>query len=84
MNRKAAHKPLIAETPEPPYFAVIFTSVRTNDPGSNEDYSETASRMIELAAQEEGFLGMESAPEGLGISVSYWNCTSTFIPRFYG
>jgi heme-degrading monooxygenase HmoA len=60
-----------ARTPEPPYYAVIFTSTRT---GVDEGYGETADRMVELAAQQPGFLGVESArdPNGLGITVSYW------------
>ena len=59
----------IANTPKPPYYAVIFTSHRTD--GDN-GYGEIAARMAELAAQQPGYLGMESAREGLGITVSYW------------
>ena len=58
-----------ANTPKPPYYAVIFTSHRTD--GDN-GYGEMAARMAELAAQQPGYLGMESAREGLGITVSYW------------
>ena len=58
-----------ANTPKPPYYAVIFTSHRTD--GDN-GYGEMAARMAELAAQQTGYLGMESAREGLGITVSYW------------
>jgi heme-degrading monooxygenase HmoA len=58
-----------AQTPQPPYFAVIFTSVRTD--GDN-DYGETARQMLELAAEQPGFLGFESARQEIGISVSYW------------
>lgn len=61
--------PLIASTPEPPYYAVIFTSLRTD--GDN-GYGEMAVRMVELAAQQPGFLGVESAREEVGITVSYW------------
>ncbi|KNC67590.1 antibiotic biosynthesis monooxygenase family protein [Pseudoalteromonas ardens] len=60
---------LLANTPEPPYYAVIFTSSRTE--GDN-GYGEIASRMIELAEQQPGYLGIESAREALGITVSYW------------
>ncbi len=60
---------MIAKTPAPPYYAVIFTSLRT--PGDN-GYGETADRMVELAAEQPGFLGVESARDGLGITVSYW------------
>ncbi len=61
---------LIADTPTPPYYAVIFSSQRNDD---IEGYAETAARMVELAAQQPGFLGVESAREDLGITVSYWS-----------
>ena len=62
---------MIAATPEPPYVAVIFTSQRR--PG-DEGYGEMSARMAELAAQQAGFLGVESArgEDGFGITVSYW------------
>ncbi len=61
----------LANTPEPPYYAVIFSSLRTPvDAG----YDATAQRMLELAAQQEGYLGVESArDENSGITVSYWS-----------
>lgn len=59
----------IANTPVPPYYAVIFTNIRTE---IDEGYSEMAERMVELASQEPGFLGIESVREGLGVTVSYW------------
>jgi len=59
----------IANTPEPPYYAVIFTSYRTD--GDN-GYGEMADRMVELASKQPGFLGIESARESVGITVSYW------------
>lgn len=59
----------IAKTPEPPYYAVIFTSLRTD--GDN-GYGHMAERMVELAAKQPGYLGIETAREGLGITVSYW------------
>lgn len=58
-----------AHTPKPPYYAVIFTSVRTD--GDN-DYGQTAEEMLALAAAQPGFLGFESARNEIGISVSYW------------
>lgn len=61
---------LIANTPEPPYYAVIFSSLRNDD---IEGYAETAARMVELAALQPGFLGVESAREELGITISYWS-----------
>lgn len=59
----------IAATPQPPYYAVIFTSLRTE--GDN-GYARMAERMVELARLQPGFLGMESARDDLGITVSYW------------
>lgn len=57
--------------PEPPYYAVIFTSQRTS---VDQGYAEMADRMVELAAAQPGYLGMDSArgADGLGITVSYW------------
>ena len=60
----------IAATPEPPYVAVVFTSVRTE---GDRGYAEMSERMVELAARQPGFLGIESARDGLGITVSYWS-----------
>ena len=60
---------LIADTPKPPYYAVIFTSLRT---GVDDGYAETSDKMLEMAAQQPGFLGVESAREEVGITVSYW------------
>ncbi|MDH3221438.1 MAG: antibiotic biosynthesis monooxygenase [Gammaproteobacteria bacterium] len=60
---------LIAETPEPPYYAVIFSSLKGDD---STGYAEMAQRMMELAARQPGFLGAESAREEIGITVSYW------------
>ncbi len=61
---------MIAKTPPPPYYAVIFSSFRTeNDP---EGYAEMAERMVALAAEQPGFLGIESVRDGLGITISYW------------
>ncbi len=60
----------IANTPKPPYYAVIFTNRLGTD---TADYAETAARMVELAAEQPGFLGVESARDsGVGITVSYW------------
>jgi len=61
---------VIATTPEPPYYVVMFTSQRTD---VEAGYAEAAQRMLELAAQQPGFLGVESArSERLGITLSYW------------
>lgn len=61
--------PPIAETPAPPYYAVIFTNLRTD--GDN-GYEEMAQKMLDLACKQPGFLGVESARDGAGITVSYW------------
>ncbi len=60
---------MIANTPPPPYYAVIFSSLRTD---VEAGYHDTAQRMIELAAQQPGYLGVEGVREGLGITISYW------------
>lgn len=63
----------IANTPSPPYYAVIFSSVRTGNPTEQDNgYGAMADRMLALASQQEGFLGIESAREAVGITVSYW------------
>lgn len=59
-----------AKTPEPPYYAVIFTSDRTE---GDHGYGEMADEMIKLASMQPGFLGVESAREDVGITVSYWD-----------
>ena|SRR6187402_3414646 len=58
--------------PVPPYYAVIFTSRRTDVDAAG--YAAMSERMVELAAGQPGFLGVESARgnDGLGITVSYW------------
>ncbi len=60
---------MYAQTPKPPYYAVIFSSIQTKDIAG---YNETAHRMLKLAEEQQGFLGVESARETLGITVSYW------------
>jgi len=62
--------PMIASTPKPPYYAVIFTSLRTD---VDDGYEQMAEKMVELAKQQPGYLGHESAREGVGITVSYWS-----------
>jgi len=60
-----------AQTPERSYYAVIFSSQRS--PG-DDGYSEMAERMVDLAAAQPGYLGIESVrgEDGFGITVSYW------------
>ena len=63
-------------TPEPPYYAVIFSSRRASwgDPDADAAYGEAAARMEELAGTVPGYMGIESArsSDGTGITVSYW------------
>jgi heme-degrading monooxygenase HmoA len=68
---------MIATTPTPPYYAVIFTSIRNDDDGI--DYGNTAQRMVELGSQQPGFLGIESAREDIGITVSYWQSEEAIL-----
>ena len=58
-----------AKTPSPPYYAVIFTTIQSDD---HDGYTETNDRMLELAKTEKGFLGIESAHGEIGLSVTYW------------
>lgn len=68
---------MIATTPAPPYYAVIFSSLRTE---GDQGYSQAANRMLELAREQPGFLGVESAREdGLGITVSYWESEAAIL-----
>jgi len=60
---------MIAQTPKPPYYAVIFTSTRTE---TDDNYADTADKMVALAQQQDGFLGIEFARDEIGITVSYW------------
>ena len=60
----------IAQTPSPPYYAVIFTSIRTEE---DDSYGKMAEKMMKLAAKQPGFLGVESVREEIGVTVSYWS-----------
>lgn len=60
---------MIANTPPPPYYAVIFTNLRTT---IEEGYAQTAAEMVDLASQQPGYLGYESVRDSLGITISYW------------
>lgn len=63
--------PGFAQTPKPPYYAVIFSARRRQ---GDSGYAETATRMAELAARQPGYLGMEHARDeaGFGITVAYF------------
>lgn len=61
---------MLAATPRPPYYAVIFSSVRTGE--DEAAYAEAAALMERLAAEQPGYLGHDTATAGVGITVSYW------------
>ena len=63
---------MFAKTPPAPYYAVIFSALRTD---GDHGYGDVVMRMLELAADEPGYLGIESARDdaGFGITVSYWD-----------
>lgn len=69
---KIAMSDALAPLPEPPYYAVIFSSLRNGR--DDAGYGDAAQRMMELAAQQPGYLGVESVrdADGVGITVSYW------------
>lgn len=54
---------------DPPYYAVIFTTTLSD---KQEGYVEMAKKMEELAQEQPGFLGMDSARAEIGITISYW------------
>ncbi|MFK8046678.1 MAG: antibiotic biosynthesis monooxygenase [Crocinitomicaceae bacterium] len=60
---------MLTKTPKPPYYAVIFASIRTE--GDN-GYEERADKMMDLAKKQSGFLGVDFARSEIGITVSYW------------
>jgi heme-degrading monooxygenase HmoA len=60
---------MIAQTPQTPYYAVIFTSVRTK---VDEGYGDMADAMQRLGVEQDGFLGLETVRNEIGITVSYW------------
>ncbi len=60
---------MISSTPKPPYYAVIFTSIKNSE---DQGYEDMADKMWNLAQNQPGFLGAESARNEVGITVSYW------------
>ncbi|MEO7797496.1 MAG: antibiotic biosynthesis monooxygenase [Opitutaceae bacterium] len=68
----------MAHTPDPPYYAVIFTSRLTK---TDQGYGEVADQMVELSSRYPGFLGIESARggDGLGITVCYWRDEASIL-----
>jgi heme-degrading monooxygenase HmoA len=61
---------MIANTPPPPYYAVIFTSIRTD---IDEGYGDMSNEMVSLGSTMPGFLGIESSRTDIGITISYWD-----------
>lgn len=74
--RDGPARSMIANTPKPPYYAVIFTSLQTEN---LKGYGEMAERMEMLARQQPGYLGFESARDGLGLAVSYWKDEASLL-----
>lgn len=74
MTQQARSAPLFEA--DPPYYTVIFTSRRTD---GDDGYDDTAARMVELAARQPGFLGVESVRDGLGITISYWRDEASIV-----
>jgi heme-degrading monooxygenase HmoA len=68
----------LAATPEPPYYAVIFTSRRNAE---DRGYGKMSDRMVDLGSRYDGFLGLDSAraDDGTGITVSYWRDEASIL-----
>lgn len=62
----------IAKTPKKPYYAVIFTSIRTLD---DNGYGKVGDDIVNIVSKQQGFLGVESVrdEDGFGITISYWD-----------
>ena len=67
---------MIVDTLKPPYYAVIFTTIISDN---LDGYTETAQRMEKLAQQQKGYLGIETARNEVGITVSYWQTLKDII-----
>ena len=65
---------MLATTPEPPYFTVIFASEKIEKTSDRSAYDIMASQMLDLATHQPGYLGVETVENelGEGITVSYW------------
>lgn len=69
---------MFAHLPDPPYYIVAFSSIRHE---GDEGYSAMAEAMGVLAANQPGYLGLESArgADGFGITNSYWADEASLI-----
>lgn len=58
--------------PEPPYYAVIFTSRKSAQ--ASDGYEEMAELMDRLASEQPGYLGHQffGGEDGSGVTISYW------------
>ena len=67
-----------AQRPEPPYYAVIFSSRRT---AGDAGYARMSDQMTALALAQPGCIGAESArgEDGFGITVSYWTDEASIL-----
>lgn len=67
-----------AVLPKPPYYSVTFSSQRSP---ADSGYEQMAERMVELATEQAGYLGIESARglDGFGITVSYWESLQAIL-----
>ena len=67
-----------SKTPEPPYYAVIFTS-RLGD--HQDGYDAMGAALVELAEAQPGYIGIETTrgADGLGITVSYWQDEASIL-----
>lgn len=61
---------------KPPYFAVIFSTITTKN---LDGYEETSKKMENLAKQQKGYLGIETARQKIGITVSYWKSEADIL-----
>lgn len=60
---------MYADTPKPPYYAVIFTSKLKDSP---DGYDQMSDHIEDMIKDQDGYLGMESARNEIGITVCYW------------
>ena len=62
----------IVKTPKTPYYAVIFTSIRTSD---DNGYGKVSDDIVNIVSKQKGFLGAESVRDGagFGMTISYWD-----------
>ncbi len=59
---------------DPPYYVVVFSSLRS---GTEDGYCAMSDAMAKLAQKQQGYLGMDSARQDVGITASYWRDLSS-------